>query len=300
MNRRAIVTGADGFLGAHLVRRLVAEGYLVGAITRRIGSNDSDRTVLRLPMSPDGIPTREIVNFRPDVMFHLAWSGLRNRNQDARDQLVENLSLTNGLLEAATKSGCRSWIGLGSQEEYGLHEGELTEESPTEPRTPYGRAKLACGTFARESCFANGIEYLWIRLFAAYGPGDRPERFLPSLILTMLRGNAPDMTEGNQYRDYLYVTDVAEAILRAHSASATGVLNVASGVSMPLIQFATMARDMIDPSLVLRRGTIAYRDGKPDSYRADIGNLLKSTAWRPSTSLEDGLRLTINWFKARA
>jgi nucleoside-diphosphate-sugar epimerase len=299
---RAFITGATGFIGAHLTRRLVEEGLEV-AILRPPSSNPS-RIVDLLPTVTDirsdladlEKHTDDLVAFRPDVLFHLAWTGVAGSVRNERVQL-ENLTTLATLVDVAERAGCATWIGVGSQAEYGPHSGRLDESHLPSPTTLYGATKLAAYHLSARLCAAVNIRHAWIRLFSAYGPADGPDWMIPSLIRSLLGGVKPSLTAGEQRWDYIYVSDVVEALRRVATATeAEGAFNLGSGVARPLRQIIELVRDSIDPDLPLGFGEVPYRPDQVMHLEADIGRLQAATGWHPKVRLEEGLRKTVRWY----
>jgi nucleoside-diphosphate-sugar epimerase len=303
MSMRVLVTGATGFLGAHLLRRLSGEDVTVAILVRP----QSDRWRIRDLCKnfveivgdlryPQDI-TKAVKVFSPDIVIHLAWSGVLNLYRNDLLQL-DNISYSMSLLRIAYEAGCRTWIGLGSQAEYGPLNMRITEDSPTQPSTLYGAAKLCTYLLSKYLCAHFNMRFVWLRLFSAYGPMDDPGWMIPSLILTLLRGERPALTEGVQRWDYLYVTDVADAIfLTMITPNALGVFNLGSGKTYSIRSIAEQIRDLIDPDLPLGFGEIPYRPDQVMHLEADISRLRQATGWTPQINLQEGLRQTVEWFK---
>jgi UDP-glucose 4-epimerase len=303
---RILVTGATGFVGAHVLQRLSTENASL-AILVRAGSNTWRIKPLLSSVSAivgDLRNPRElapaIADFEPDTVIHLAWSGVGNRYRNVQWQMDDNLASSIDLLRTAHAAGCRTWIGLGSQAEYGPMNGPVDEECPTQPTTMYGAAKLAACVLSRQVCALFGMRFVWLRLFSAYGPMDDSGWMIPSVILSLLRGERPAMTEGTQRWDYLFATDVADAICRtALNADVSGVFNLGSGQAHTVRSVAERIRDLIDPSRPLGFGEVAYRKDQVMHLQADISRLQVATGWSPSVTLAEGLARTVRWYRGR-
>lgn len=300
---RIFLTGATGFVGSHLLRLLVNHRVPTAALLRP-GSSASRLVDLRgqfteiagdLSAVEDfAVPLRD---FQPDTVIHVAWEGVSNRRRNDPLQLERNVPRTIRLIEVSAAAGVKNWVGLGSQAEYGPCDKSLDEDQPPQPTTLYGVAKLATCQATQILCRDLGLRFSWLRLFSPYGPMDDPGWLIPLIILKLIDGESPSLTEGSQRWDYLYVTDVAEAIYRvASSATATGVFNLGSGEPRTVRSIAELIRDRIDPSLSLRFGEIPYRIDQVMHLEADTTRLQDATGWQPRMSLESGLAQTIEWF----
>src|SRR5690606_19106744 len=161
-----------------------------------------------------------------EAVLHLGWAGVAGRSRDDASQ-VDNVRGAVALVELAREAGASTFVGLGSQAEYGPRQGRTAEDAPERPDTLYGVAKVPARTFAGPLCEAHGIRFAWLRLFSCYGPKDEPSCMVPSLIRALLRGDRPSLTAGEQIWDYLHVDDAARAVERvAEEPGASGIFNL--------------------------------------------------------------------------
>ena len=239
---------------------------------------------------------RAAESFRPETVIHAAWFGVGNCLRDDEGQL-ENVSVTVSLLRAARDAGAKTFIGLGSQAEYGPANHRLDETAPTRPTTLYGAAKLAACHLSHRLADLARIRWAWMRIFSTFGPDDNGDWMIPQLIAALLARQRPALTAGEQLWDYLYVEDAAAAIVAvAATPGASGVFNLGSGRAVPLRHLIERIRDRIDPSLPLGFGEVPYRPDQVMHLEADVQRLVKATGWGPQTSLEDGLDRTVKWY----
>jgi nucleoside-diphosphate-sugar epimerase len=203
------------------------------------------------------------------------------------------------LVELAREVGCKHFIGLGSQAEYGPLNKKISESDPTEPTTLYGATKLAACHLTRQLCAQFGIGWAWLRVFSTYGPMEDLSWMIPYLIRAVLKGERPALTACEQRWDYLFGPDAAEAIWAVARSQAPGVFNLGSGKAESLRKIVETLRDAIDPKLPLGIGEVAYRPDQVMHLEADIGRLTKATGWSPGTSLEEGLKQTVAWHKSQ-
>ncbi len=301
---RCLVTGGTGVIGAHLVRLLVRKGCQVAVLLRdssstwRIADVVPQLTRIRGELMAIRDATEAIHAFAPDVVFHLAWRGVVGRHRNEATQITENLWGTLELLRTTHQSGAHSFVGVGSQAEYGPYDAALTEELPTRPTTLYGMAKLSAGLIGQQFSNTWGIRFTWLRLLAAYGPADQSDYLIPTVILSLLRGIKPPLTRGTQRWDYLYVEDAAEAIWQAAQArAAVGVFNLASGQPATVREIVQQIRDLMDRNLPLGWGELSRPDEPIHNLEADISKFRNATGWAPQVPLREGLRRTVEWFR---
>jgi nucleoside-diphosphate-sugar epimerase len=301
---RCFVTGSTGFIGSYLIRLLLNQDYQVGVLVRPASNLWRIQEVLnRLHIIPGDLAMIDqsapaILKFAPEVVFHLGWYGVTNRHRNNPSQVSQNLYGSIRLLEIAHEAGCQCWVGLGSQAEYGRFDGKIAEHFQAQPETIYGTAKLCVGLLSQKLCEVYGIRFVWFRLLAAYGPKDDPEHMIPYVILSLLRGQEPALTSGEQQWDYLYVEDAVRAIWKTFtSQTAQGIFNLASGKSLPVSNIVKLIRDLINPDLPLGFAKVPYLPNQIMVLEADISRLQHATGWVPQVPINEGVRLTIDWYK---
>jgi UDP-glucose 4-epimerase len=300
---RCLVTGASGFLGSWLVRQLLREGHSVIVLMRGKPQARRVRDWLHSVRIVHGTledPTtlgRQLAANTVDVFFHLAWFGVGADCRNDTAQISTNVVGCIRLWEIARDIGCKHWIGLGSQAEYGPRQEILQEELPLRPATAYGVAKLASAMLTAKMSQMADMRHTWVRLAAVYGPGDDPKHLIPSAILTLLARKKPALTMGEQKWDYLYVEDAAKALVRIAATGATGSLNLASGEIIVIRKLVEHIRTLVDPALPLGFGDDAYREDQVMHLEPDIARLRLATGWEPEVPLDEGLRRTIAWYR---
>lgn len=297
---RCFVTGSTGFIGSHLVRLLLEHDVEVAVLIRPTSNpwRIKDISHRLHTITGDLVTIQEagtaIRGFAPDIVFHLGWHGVGNRYRNDPSQVIQNLHGSLKLLELAHEVGCKRWIGLGSQAEYGVYNRILKEDLPTQPATLYGTGKLCVGLLSQKLCELYGIGFTWLRLTAAYGPMDDQDHMIPQVTLTLLRGEKPSLTQGEQRWDYLYSEDVARAIWQvAITPNAQSVFNLGSGKAHTIKSIVEQVRDLIDPNLPLGFGEVPYRPDQIMHLQANISRLKQATGWSPQVSLDEGLRRTV-------
>jgi nucleoside-diphosphate-sugar epimerase len=301
----AIVTGATGFIGSTLVRRLVARGVRVTCLVRA-GSSRLDRvggagitTVALDRFEPE--PVRAVLRAagRADALFHLASYGVDPGERDPDAMTAGNATLVKTLLSAAADLGLQRFVYTGSCSEYGpaSEPALLTETSLLEPTSPYGVAKLVAERDGGEQAKRLGVPLVTLRLFGTYGPFEAPERLVPYLVERLRRGEVPSLTGGEQARDLMFVDDVADAIIA--SATSEGITegeayNVCTGVPVRIREVAHEVAELMEkPTADLGLGRRAYRADEAMWIVGDPTRFVEATGLRPRLSRRDGLRRSI-------
>lgn len=290
-------------MGSHLVRHLLESGDAVAALVRpksdtwRIADVLDRVELITGRLSEPAALRRSLAQFKPDVVYHLGWFGSGPEGRDDPRQLTENVADACALAGVAADAGATTWVGLGSQAEYGPTDAVLDESSPTHPMTRYGAAKLSAGMLTRGICAERSLRHVWLRLVTAYGPADQPFYLIPYVILTLLRGQRPALTDGSQQGDFLHVTDACEAIRAAAvTESCAGVYVLASGEHRPVREVDVILRDIIDPRLEIGLGEVV-----PSiplfGLRGDPRALKLVTGWSPKVPLTAGLAGCVDWYR---
>lgn len=298
--KKAIITGVTGTIGMALLQELTEQGMEVLAICRE----GSDRNA-RIPHDPkikciecsmdrlENITAEEYGRY--DVCYHLAWMGTTGKSRN--DMYLQNRNVRYALdaVEMAARLGCHTFIGAGSQAEYGHVQGKLTPATATNPVTGYGIAKLCAGQMTRERAHQLGMRHIWVRVLSIYGPYDGKQSMVMSGIYELLAGKIPQYTKGEQQWDYLYSGDAARAFRMLGEKESEGVYCLGSGQVRPLKEYIELIRKNVDPRAKVTLGAIPYQENQVMYLCADISRLTAETGFVPETSFEEGIRKTIGW-----
>jgi nucleoside-diphosphate-sugar epimerase len=221
---RALVTGAGGFIGSHLVRRLVEDGVEVHGVTSAVSSVYPIRLVdLRdhITLHEANLADRGAMDVlvdasRPTHVFHLGAYTHVGKSWQRVDECVQvNVQGTVNLLQALSGSGYTRFLNMGTSEIYGDIEAPFQEDKPVNPISPYAASKYAAERFCRVFFQGYGFPIVLLRPFNAYGPAQTVDRVIPEIIIRALRGEDLLMTQGRQTREFNYVEDVADGLVRA-------------------------------------------------------------------------------------
>jgi nucleoside-diphosphate-sugar epimerase len=299
---RVLITGANGFVGSHVARLLVAEGCEVHALVRENGEQWRIQDILpSLHLWQSDLLALATVNnylhkIKPELCIHLAWYAEPGKYLNSQENL-NSLQASLNLLSQLAEVGCRRFIGIGTCFEYDLDIGYLSESSLTKPITLYAATKVALATVLRQFAQITEMEMAWIRLFYQYGPMEDERRLIPAIITSLLRDEVVKITKGEQIRDFLHIEDIASAIWAVAKNNVSGVVNVGSGQPVTVGQIALELGNLLGKPDLIHLGALPYRPNDPMFICANNELLRKKTDWTQKYNLTTGLKNTIEWYK---
>jgi UDP-glucose 4-epimerase len=287
---KALVTGGTGFIGSHLRHRLSS----IGCHVSFTGRSNPDAAPNFLPLSLSDLSSlKDIVSqTNPDLVFHLAASTSRELSRQLLPHMLQENALSVATLCESIPQSAKL-IVVGSAEEYGGAPSPWTEESREQPTSPYGLSKLVAAQIIRLASSTFQLHAAAIRPSIVFGPGQRPNMFIPSLLAALQRGEDFAMTAGEQQRDFIFIDDVVDALLAALHPNASGqVFNISTGVSTQIVTLAKLAHQLIGRGS-LSVGALSYRPNEVMQQQMSPQKAQQLLSWTAKTSLEDGLRRTI-------
>ena len=306
--RRFLVTGGAGFIGSHIVRRLVAEGAHVRVLDlfttgRRASLVDVEDEIELLEGDICDMATVQRAVADVEYVLHLAAlvSVPESVEQPERNFAV-NLSGTHNLLLAARAAQVRRVVFSSTCAVYGDHTAPHQEELAPRALSPYAAAKLGAEQLCRSFTHVYGLPTVCLRYFNVFGPGQNPRggyaAAIPLFVTALLDGERPRIFgDGHQSRDFVYVGNVVDANLRACAVSAAvgGVFNIGTGRETSLRELlatlSTIAGREIDPIFAAPRvGDIRHSYG-------DITRAAAVLGYQPTVGLAEGLRETFVWYR---
>ena len=301
-----LVTGGEGFIGSHLVHRLVKEGARVSALvhpdaplTRLDGLED----VIRL-YSLDIRDRAGLINVvqevEPRKVFHLAAMTDVGRGwEKIEEALSVNLGGTINLLTALGLIEYEIMVTTCTAEAYGRNPAPFREDMPLDPTSPYSFSKAAAALFCRMTASSLGASVRILRLFLIYGPGQGGERFLPQVIRAGLTSEPIRMTEGKQTREYTYIDDVVEGfLLAAREGGGHGeVFNLGTGEEISLRDLVALIDSMMEGGVRVDPEVLPYRENEIRRFVGDHSRIRDTLGWEPRVSLKEGLEETIRWYR---
>ncbi|MCC7489335.1 MAG: NAD(P)-dependent oxidoreductase [Gammaproteobacteria bacterium] len=298
--KRVLLTGASGFIGSHCIAPLRRRGYEVVAICRRPppAAVEGLRWV-RADLLDRDARRRLLDSERPSHLLHLAWYVEPGAMISHKDNLAWTAASIDLLAQFHELGGERVVMG-GSCYEYDWRYGYCSEElTPCRPDTLYGAAKHGLAQTLLGYCTTAGLSGAWARMFFLYGPNENPKRLVPSVILSLLRGEEAKSSHGMQVRDYMHVQDVADGTVALLDSAAQGAFNIASGRAVTIRHIVERLGEITGRADLLRIGAYPARANDAPLVVGDPAMALQAFGWQSAIGLDEGLRTTVEWWRAR-
>ena len=305
--RRAVVTGGSGFIGANLVRHLLALGCEVHLLLRpghaewRLAGLRGQVTPHVLDLAEPAAVARALRAARPDCVFHLAAHGAYSWQQDAAEIARTNLLATQVLARAAAAQGVAVMVQAGTSSEYGRKPHAPAEDEPPEPQGAYAESKAAATAFCRDFARQAGMRLPTLRIYSAYGPWEDPRRLLPALLVHARAGRLPPLASPRTARDFVAVEDVVRAFLLAATMPLPepgAVFNLGTGRQTRLEEIVALVRGQFGVAEEPRWASMPGRDWDTDVWVADSRRIHAELGWAPRIGLAEGLRGIAAWLDA--
>ena len=280
----AIVSGASGMVGISLIQYLLKKEYYVVALVRKqsvskLNSifNNSNLSIVPCSMDEYSRLNLNYDNVDFESFYHLAWAGTFGLERDDSKLQISNISYTIDAIRLAHKIGCKKFIGVGSQAEYGIRKDMITEADLVNPITGYGIAKYASGKLGLIEAKRLGLEFFWARIFSAYGPYGIQQSVLNYTIASLKAGKSPELGSCTQTWNFINVDDVSSALFYINTYGKCGkTYNIASNTQRSLKDYIEVIHNLINPHI-----PIIY-DSSKQGYNLIVKPklLMEDTGWK--------------------
>ncbi len=295
--KKVILTGADGFIGQHAIRPLLAKRYEVHAV-----SNVEPPAELIFENvvwhKTDLLNAESIRNLtklvRASHLLHFAWYVEHGKFWTSeKNKLWVDASLD--LIKGFVENGGERIVVSGSCVEYQLDNDEYLSENstPLNPQTLYGKCKVELQQRIAEM----DLNWAWGRIFFLFGDNEHPDRLISSVINSLLDDEFADCSHGEQIRDFMYVKDVAEAFVTLLDSQVFGSVNIGSGEARTIKEVVQKVANQMGKPEKIRFGKVPVSDNEPKRIVADTLRLRNEVKWERQRNLKQGIEETINWWR---
>jgi nucleoside-diphosphate-sugar epimerase len=304
--KRVLVTGGSGFIASHLCRRLLAEEAILYVTTKynsmvdniRLAAQWGDIRVIEADLrNTDSLA--QLRSIKPEIVFHMAaYNHVGDSFLHVSEAIDSNAKGTANLMEAW--QDYERFVYISTSEVYGYQESvPFTETMFPQPMSPYAVGKYAGEIYARMKFRSAGKPVAVLRPFNAFGPYQSPRAIIPELILKCLRGEQVTTTEGKQTREFNFVENLVDGVIKAATVpEAVGeVINLGSGREIAIRDLVKEIHRCTDSTSELRIGALPYRAGEIWRMCADNAKAARLLDWTPTLSFEEGIKRTVAWFR---
>ena len=290
---RIFITGGAGFIGTEILKRLASVSHELLLLSRDEAESKLlrrySRNIIVSDLKDIQKAKKDIIEFAPEIMIHLAWEGIPDFSFDVCKRNLDNsIHLINII---ARETECKKVIVSGSCHEYGKQSGICKESDIVNINSNFAWAKYSLYTYVDYVCRNHDVELIWFRIFYAYGPGQRRESLIPMLCETLRKRGIPTIKNPSNANDFVYIEDISEAFSAAVARHIpSGIYNLGSGSPTRVIDICEIIENRMTGNKEISnfvRSKISY---EPEIiFWADTKNTSDVLGWRCTTSLEEGI-----------
>jgi nucleoside-diphosphate-sugar epimerase len=304
--KRVLVTGASGFVGANLTRRLLRDGHEVHLFLRnpsnqwRLADVAGDVQVHQTDIEDRSKVRLLVAEIRPEWVFHLAAYGAYAVQSDGDRMVSTNLGGCLALLDACIEAGVAAFVQTGSSAEYGYLDHTACENELIQPNSTYAVTKAAATHYCQWKARESGLHAVTARLYSIYGPYEETSRLIPVLVVNALHGRLPRLVSPRVGRDFVYVDDAIEALLSIAGASHLprgSVYNVSSGVQSTLAAAVAEVQALLNITVEPQWSSMQERSWDTETWVGSPAAIARDLHWQAHTGFRSGLERTVSWLR---
>jgi nucleoside-diphosphate-sugar epimerase len=303
--KRIVVTGATGFVGANLVRKLLTYGHEVHVLLRekhndwRIRSIKNDISIHIIDLNDIEDLETKMSTIKPEWIFHLAAYGAYSSQNNLIKMINTNVISTSNLLDACAKNGFEIFLNTGSSSEYGYKDHAPKENEIIDPNSYYAITKASATHLSRFISQSKQINIGTLRLYSVFGPFEEPTRLIPTLITEGFVGKYPPLVNPSIARDFIYIDDVVDAylLLAKEAKELRGdIFNIGSGSQMTIGDIVKITQEKFSIKSTPGWGSMPDRNWDSSIWVADNSKIMKNFGWKPNFTFSEGFEATLKWF----
>jgi nucleoside-diphosphate-sugar epimerase len=297
---KLLITGATGFIGQPLVKKLIDQGHSVLALSRTLDlpvlNNFSGKLIyLKTSLKIENESLEQIKEFEPDTLIHLAWEKIPDFSFETSFENLQNQ--INFFRQIFSINSLKKIIATGSCWEYNKKMGICLETDICISSNYFTWAKNSIRDFLQFECLQKNINFIWPRIFYVYGPEQRKGSLIPIVIDNIKNGSLPELKTPSNSNDFIYVDDVAEGLLNfAINDIDSGIYNLGTGVSVPVIEILSTIEILLKGNEKITKKVIenASHSLKDTDFWADMSKTITTLKWQPKSNIKLGLEKIIN------
>lgn len=299
-----LVTGGAGFIGSHVVRRLVSQGSCVHIFVTaheslwRLGDCSNKVIVHHIDLRDLEKVKQSVATIKPTTIFHLASFGGTPDQLDQKMIFDVNFWGTVNLFNACKAIGFDCFINTGSSSEYGIKHDPMREDDVLEPVSNYAVAKAASTQFCLREALAEKLPVYTIRPFSVYGPYEMKTRLIPTVLLGALNHKALNLSSPHCVRDFVYIDDVVDMymMIAEKKPTAASIFNAGSGIQSSIKDVVDVMEQITQEPCPVAWGSYQQRPWEPTHWVASIERAHSILGWTPLYTLSQGLSASLQWF----
>lgn len=298
---KAIVTGANGFIGKQLINGLLNRNYKIVALDIRFDDSLlSNKNVTCINVLDKEV--LELVSLIPadnyNCFFHLAWAGTSGPNRANYEMQLNNVKLACQYVELCSRIGCKRFLYASSINEMETYEYLQSDDIEPSGGYIYGTGKLAAHLMGETVAKTNNIDFIPVIITNIYGIGEKSARMIYTSIVKLINGEHCSFTEGFQTYDFIYITDAINSIVEvSEKGKPFNRYYIGSGEPKPLREFLLTMRDIVDPKAELGLGDIPFKGIDISYNQFDLKKVEKDTGYKNEISFENGIKMTADWIR---
>ncbi|WP_461207372.1 NAD-dependent epimerase/dehydratase family protein [Clostridium sp. DL1XJH146] len=302
-NKKVFITGGAGFIGSHLVRRLLDMGANITILVRensnlwKIEDIKKDLEIFYANIQDKNMVENIIKSIKPDIVYHLAAYGVNSKKNDYAKALNVNVNGSLNVIEPLIFTGCEKIIYMGSSSEYGGGKEPRDEKNALYPLNIYGSTKAAGTILMHQIARENDIGIITIRPFGLFGEREERHKIFSYIISSILKKEEVKLTSCEQYRDYLYVENLIDAmILATESDIKNDIFNIGTGNVKKLKYYVDRIFNLTETDQKPLYGKLNSRISDMFRPEPNVDKIKNMLHWEERISLDEGLKLTVQWF----
>ena len=300
-----LITGATGFIGSVLLRRLVEQKQEIHLILRKESktwriADILDKVTIHYSDLSNVSELIEIVQkVKPTIIYHLATNGAYSYQSDANQIIETNILGTWNLLQACNTINYDLFVNTGSSSEYGSKQFAMRETDIVEPNSYYAVTKCAQTLLCSHIAKQEHRPIVTIRPFSVYGPYEEPKRFVPTLMKALMFNQEMNLVAPETARDQIYIDDMVDAYLKIDDLESNPgeYFNIGTGVQSTIKEVVETAVKVTNKTAQFKWGSMEGRSWDTNNWVADISKARQLLKWTPKINLEQGIKLTWDWFQ---